>query len=384
MTFPNRSATRDASRIPCAFCGVPLTSKNRTKEHVLPNAIGGRKTVDNFICSDCNHNTGTKWDAKLVEQLRPLCTMLNVNRSRGQNREFDVETVSGRKLSVKRDGSIHARTMPELRKILSRLKKKYTQIDLDEVLKRASPKQEYLSEPYGVSLTVGGSLAGRAIVKSCLAMVYDAGVEIGCCDDAESYLLKEGTPCFGYYYERDVVSNRPEKAIFHCIYVSGDPKKRQLLAYVEYFSWLRIVVCLSQNYDGPSISHCYAVDPVTGKDLELDVVLTIEPDEIPEIYDYKKVNYDEIERALNAVMETWSQMDSNRARSHAIQEALDFACRECGISEGDVLTDEQVVRFTRVIVSRLEPFLEHMIVGSKLTEDDLRAIARKSRGRARQ
>ena len=215
-------------------------------------------------------------------------------------------------------------------------------------------------------------------------MVYDAGVEIGRCDDAESYLLKEGKPCFGYYYERDVVSNRPEKTIFHCIYVCGDPEKRQLLAYVEYFSWLRIVACLSQNYGGPSFSHCYAVDPVTGEDLELDVVLAIEPNEISEIYDYKKLNYNEIERALGVVMETWRQMDLERARSHAIEEALEFACRECGINEGDVLTEEQVARFVRVIVSRLGPFLEHMILGSKLTEDDLRAIERKSRGGSRQ
>ena len=86
-----------------------------------------------------------------------------------------------------------------------------------------------------------------------------------------------------------------------------------MLAYAEYFSWLRIIACLSRNYDGPSFSHCYAVDPVRGEDLELDVVLPIEPNEISEIYDYKKMNYNEIKRALDVVVETWSQMDMERA-----------------------------------------------------------------------
>ena len=60
-----------------------------------------------------------------------------------------------------------------------------------------------------------------------------------------------------------------------CVHSQKIRKRRQLLAYVEYFSWLRIVACLSQNYGGPSFSHCYAVDLVTGEDLELDVVLAI-------------------------------------------------------------------------------------------------------------
>ena len=46
---------------------------------------------------------------------------------------------------------------------------------------------------------------------------------------------------------------------------ADDPNERQLLAYVEYFGWLRIVACLSNNYEGIAFSHCYAIDPVAGK-----------------------------------------------------------------------------------------------------------------------
>ena len=160
--------------MPCALCGATLTNSNTHREHVFPNAIGGRKTVDNFICSDCNNKTGADWDATLVEQLRPLCTMLNVNRPRGGNRPFVVETISGRKLAVNPDGSmtiaqpvfekrqldgksevtIRARSMREFKSMVAGLKKRHPQIDIDEVIKRADRKREYLREPYAIAPNV--------------------------------------------------------------------------------------------------------------------------------------------------------------------------------------------------------------------------------------
>ena len=105
--------------------------------------------------------------------------MLNVKRPRGGNRQFVVETISERKLAVKPDGSmtiaepvfekrqldgksevkIHARTIRELRSMVAGLKKRHPRIDVDEVIKRADRKREYLREPYAIALDVGGSLA---------------------------------------------------------------------------------------------------------------------------------------------------------------------------------------------------------------------------------
>ena len=57
----------------CAFrCGSRVTEDTSTKEHVVPNAIGGRKRVTGFICNSCNNQTGAVWDAELARQLNPL------------------------------------------------------------------------------------------------------------------------------------------------------------------------------------------------------------------------------------------------------------------------------------------------------------------------
>ena len=385
----------------CALCGRWLTEENKSREHVFPNALGGRMTVRNFICVNCNSRTGSDWDNELVRQLHPLCTMLNVNRARGRNRQFVVETLSGRKLVVNPDGSmttaepvfkarerddrtevtVRARTMAEMRRMVSGLKKKHPQIDVDELMKRAERTQEYSREPYAISLNVGGLLAGRSIIKSCLAMVYDAGLTIDDCREAELFLLGEGKPCFGFYSEPSLVKNRPENTFFHCVHVCGDAETGQLLAYVEYFGWLRFVACLATNYEGISFSHCYAVDPVSGKELDLDLELTLDAAEVAEIFEQREVDFSKLGRDLDSLVGAFREMDQDRARAHAIHDALKSACEECEIEEGDVLSDEQAAEFARAVAERLEPFLVHTILDSGFSEDELTEMKRKSRVR---
>ena len=381
----------------CALCGASLMEENASREHVFPNAIGGRKKVRSFLCAACNSKTGHEWDNELVGQLRPLCTMLNVRRERGENRPFDVETVGGRDLTLKPDGSmtiarpvfqprevdgnagvrIRARTMGELRRMLSGLKKDHPEIDVNELVKQAERVREYSGEPYAVPLNVGGLAAGRSMVKSCLAMVYDAGLDIGHCEEAGRFLVEEGPPCFQFYTERDVVRNRPEKTFFHCVHVRGDPERRQLISYVEYFGWLRYIARLSKDYDGHAFSHCHGVDPVSGEELDLDVLLDVEPADYEEINEGRSLDFAKVGRELDVLVGAWKEMDMDRARTEAIKDAIAFARETCGFEKGEILSDEQNLRLAKVISHRLLPFVVHMVFGSHLSEDDLRAIERK-------
>lgn len=397
----NRSACTDSR---CALCGILILEENASREHVFPNAIGGRKKIRNFLCSACNSRTGHEWDNELVEQLRPLCTMLNVSREHGENRPFNVETVGGRELTLKHDGSmtiagprfekeevdgstavkIQARTMHELRKMLAGLKKGHPEMDVDELTKQAEWVQQYVNEAYAVPLNVGGLVAGRSMIKSCLAMIYDAGLEIGHCEEAERFLLNGGPPCFQFYTERDVVRHRPEKTFFHCVHVRGDPERRQLIAYVEYFGSWRYVARLSRNYDGHAFSHCYAVDPLSGKEVDLDVVLEIEPADYEEVNEGGEVDFSEVVSNLKVLFGVWREMVVERARTEAIDDAIEFAWETCGIEEGEILSEEQTAQLANSIFERLEPYLLHTILWCQLTESDRRAIERKSRGGSKQ
>ena len=226
-------------------------------------------------------------------------------------------------------------------------------------MKAVTAERVYLSEPYHIPVVLGGRVAGRSVIKSCLAMVYEAGLHIDTCEHAKSYLLSDGAACFGHFNEYDVVTNRPENTFFHAVYVCGDPVRKQILAYVEYFGFLRIVACLSSNYTGDAFSCGYAVDPVSGKGLDLKFNLDIAPEDMSAIYAYKKVNYDETNRALERLLSHWSELDQERALWDAVEDALDIDNAEYGVKPGDVPTVDQADQISRDVTARLEPFLEH-------------------------
>ena len=54
-----------------------------------------------------------------------------------------------------------------------------------------------------------------------------------------------------FHGKRDLVTNRPEKTFFQCVHVRGDPERRHILAYVEYFGCLRFVAWLSRDWGYP-------------------------------------------------------------------------------------------------------------------------------------
>jgi len=45
----------------CAICGKNFQDVKDSNEHIIPNALGGRKKIKGFICVDCNnYNAPTK------------------------------------------------------------------------------------------------------------------------------------------------------------------------------------------------------------------------------------------------------------------------------------------------------------------------------------
>ena len=364
----------------CALCNTPIRNENGSKEHVIPNAIGGRKTVYNFICKDCNSTTGAEWDYELVTQLKPPCTLLNIRRQRGENQPVLAETVGGDKIFIHADGrmsmretvftervlgnqtevNIRTSSMKELKKMLPGLVRKYPNLDIDQVLEKATPRREYLEDPLSIALTFEGEIAGRSIVKSCLALTSEIGLHLIDCEHARDYLLANGEPCFGYYNATDLVLNRPKRVFFHCVFVRGDPETRQVLGYVEYFGFQRIVLCLSSNYDGESFSRCYAIDPISGNELDIEVNLALTPEEIVATYSYKNLDLEKFKSAIGDLLEFYMEKSVRNAISNASADALKYAFANCGAQPGERISDEHRENIVRLLIERLEPFIEHL------------------------
>ena len=379
----------------CALCKTPLTRDNNTREHVIPNALGGRKKVRNFICKRCNDKTGEKWDSEIAVQLQPLCTMLNIERQRGENQSLSVETVSRRKLTWNPDGSltiakphcdiridngkthvaIQARSMDELEGMLIGMTRKFPELNVNEVMTEASLTQDYTNDPIHIPFSFGGQLAGRSIIKTCLALAYEAGLTIDDCENAKDCLVSGGQLCFGYYNVSDPIVNRPDNTPLHCAHVCADPESGQILGYVEYFGFQKMVICLSSDYSGPVRERSYAVNPLTGEKLDIDVVLNLSAEDIRAIYDYERWDYERAKDDLAMVLTICREIDRDRAIHRAVDEAIEYACVQMGLQDGDILSDENILEFSNYAFEKIAPVALRLKFGQEFTSEDMRAIA---------
>ena len=367
----------------CALCNVEITGENDSQEHIILNAIGGIRKVPQVFCVSCNSGAGAKWDAEAARQLQFLAVHIGVVRDRGIGRAVEVVTASGRRIRKQPDGRlsfpaskpsitpkgqgveirIQATTRAEAEKTLRGLKRKYPKLDVDAALAGVDERDTYLSEPVMAELNFGGTLSGRSVVKSALTLAVSEGVDAHICDLALRYLQNENSdPPFGYYYRRDLVTNRPPNRIFHCVAVKGDPVTRKLNGYIELFSIYRMVIGLSDRYAGPAIAASYSIDPTLGEELNLNVDLTFTDDELRFAIANEEDYSPKLLEACDTVMGIAQQLSFEQELQRASARAYKGAIAALGLIRGQQMTKEIALALSQEITKRMIPFLNHHIV----------------------
>lgn len=346
-----------------------------------------------FICKVCNARAGSEWDAALADQFKPLCALLNIDRQRGSVPSLRVRTTGGDTLQLHADGRvtsphptvteartknqvairITAPTMEEAKRTLRQLAKKYPQIEIDKALRELRTTRKFNRDPWQIKIEARPE-AERSIVKSLVAMAAYHGVGIERLEHAQDYLLSGGPPCLGWLNDVDVVVNRPREVFFHGVFIRGDPEDKQLLGYVEYFGHQRFVACLSSTYNGDPIDCGYAIDPVSGGELALQVDLAVPPGEIQAIYRNERFSDAALREALSRLLAYWSKKDIDRAISNAVQDALEYAYAESDVNESGNVTDDEAWAFSKRFGERIRPALEHLVLGRRFTRGQMEAI----------
>ncbi|MDF4462226.1 HNH endonuclease [Vibrio parahaemolyticus] len=366
----------------CALCGEEITQDNDTKEHIIPNAIGGRKKVTGFICNACNNKSGDTWENELAKQLNPLSLFFRISRERGNAPRQKFSMTDGNEIVLEHNGSmtlpkpqyrenivdgqvqisIQARTIQEAKGMLKGVARKYPNADVDSFLDNAQVKSTYSPEMMEFNLSFGGTDAGRSIVKSALAVISDAKQPTIMCQNAIAYLTDQNAEaCFGYYYVRDLIVNRPSGVPLHCVAVQGDQKTGLITFYAEYFGVQRVVGCLGQGYQGESFNHQYAIDPVSGTELDLDVELELSITEIIDAYDYKAIPSGSIENAIASIIPVQLELHSEQERARVIDSALRKALEEIGLKDGDQILPEHIGKLSSVVAEEVLPLMIHQL-----------------------
>jgi hypothetical protein len=351
--------------MPCLQCDKPLDDESiASREHLILNALGGHKRIRGLLCVNCNNVAGARWDSELVKQLKPLALLFDVQRQDGEETPpAKFETTDGREFWLNADGSMNRaakpfskvpkgdggwqirltpRSMEDAKKILKGIAAKYPEVDAERALASAEARFEYLDVPLIMTLDVGGELAGRAIVKSALCFAVANDVEPSACTPARAYLRDASAQApFGYYYARDLVRNRPQQAPLHCVAVSNRDTGGDLLGYVEFFGFYRMVVRLASGYQGHDVHALYAVNPMTAGELALDVDISLSPSEVTACFAYERIPDGWHEAIMANLMPVAQRRAFELEKDRVIRRAFDYAMKECGVPEGGELPPVQ-------------------------------------------
>lgn len=383
----------------CAICDEVFTQENDSGEHVIPNALGGRHVVRGFLCKPCNSRTGSEWDAPLVNALQPFCNLLGVRRDRGsvQATQFDMlrhalvneESTGGKapstlsaedaleRVLVQPDGRmtlatptvtantarekrISYRSIAEARRHLKHLHRKYP-----DATTTLSDKETYEPHVLGWELIVGEPAHRRAITKAALALAVEGGIVAADCEMARKCLREVGKPSCILFYDFDPIGNRVDGMPLHIVCVQGDPLAGHLVGYVELFGFLRFGVCLSTEYGGKQLSSRYAINPMTGEAVEVDVEFHCAPEHIRAMCEGAAVPPEACVPALEGILPTVLRSMEEREQRRVIRQAVEYAFKNLGIEYDEVIEPEQLRRITELVTEKMTPYLTHKLGESR-------------------
>ena len=274
------------NNVTCFGC---LKTRALTREHILPQAIGG-KLKAKIYCKECNDTFGHQLDDEISKCFGHFATILDIKRERGTNQPFKVQELKtgtnllsdGESLRRKdplvefqidddgrtlKSANVVARTENEVRKIMESLEKKY------RLKHKPEPFFEYHPGPTETKndFVFDTGILRRSVAKVAYSFLcYKLPDSMGLSsafDDIRAYIVNGATtdlssPNFVHTaFMTDYC--RP----LHKVYVRLDRQKGMVVGYVMFFGIFRYTILLSRTFhsafEWPCLDH--TIDPMTSR-----------------------------------------------------------------------------------------------------------------------
>ena len=282
----------------CWLCDNELT---RTREHIIPKNMGGKKTVIGFICIDCNSRTGREWDAEVhrFESWKfHLDPNLGVNPQQGNRIPVRMSDTGlnaflepgskvrlGHNPPVKTDGAEGQEVWQftadigqadDLFESVNTFLQRRGKLPMTRAEFDADVNHSVITQP-GVTFKLKLEVPKyfRSLAKTCMAMAFSVGIAPTDCERAVQYLRDEAM-------EEEGVITRPGMSLdgtiddwwyYHAVNIFGFPSSGNLIGELLYFGRAAGLVSLSSSYDGPKIIAGHAINLRTGQYVDADLNL---------------------------------------------------------------------------------------------------------------
>ncbi|WP_456432365.1 HNH endonuclease [Nitratifractor sp.] len=365
----------------CYICDTELTPENKTDEHIIINAAGGRLKSKELICKKCNSNFGEKIDSKLAKQLNFMANMLMIKRHRGKpqpivgEKQSSGETyileVGGKPKLAKPiietnfDGektniSITARNEKELKKIIQGIAKKYPQVDVEQAIKYAQWRKEYFEEALHFQIKIGGNEVFRAVCKAAINFyIYSKG------DPSQ---IKHLIPYIKGEKEKEVVWMHYEDDLYdlnsdeisHILHLVGKKDEQILYCYVDYFNTYKYMVLLNNNYQGQDIKKTYCFDLINTVPIEKEVRVDYDRKTLLDIFANKDPKpFEKVKKSFERSIALGLKRQDEHYRKELIERAIQNSLGKH--PDGVPITEEMINEVIEEIIKNVTPYIVRRI-----------------------
>lgn len=287
----------------CYKCNNPILEENKSKEHLLQEALGGSKTSSNLICNPCNRVLGDTIDVEIVSQIGFFADLLGVNSST-KHKIIHAEAEGGLDWSIGSGlkGLYHIRCeikgnsfdlhgkdekecKEKFRKMLKKHIKSNPDLNVNEEINNIqfedikAPGKLFFNNRKSENpkeMVVGGSIKYYAAITKILLNHYlENGGKREFVEEAVLFVTKqEGNfrNCISTVYSDGITRNLSDNELGHVVYVWSDLNDKLLLGYIELFGIFRYLVCLNSNYNGPKHEFKWAYDLIKKSEYNPSVI----------------------------------------------------------------------------------------------------------------
>jgi len=382
-------------------------------EHILLNALGGRKTSRRLICSSHNEAFGGSIDKAMAEQVAVLRNMLQLDSGTGNDppmlkgidaggekinfRSDGVPELAGRRFTItdRGDGSfalqVQARSEEEFIRLIPHIaaKLKIPEDQLRQML--TSTNAGYITKrpgPVHHPLSFGGPDAVRSITKSCLELwavaVGNDEVRGPAYQEARSFALAYAEPFNAaaepFNAARTHLDSRflPDADelkrhfcnLFNLIYIKSDPAGR-VIAHFTLYNMIAWTVVLAEQGGTPNRKIGLVNNP-----LDPTVWSDTIADEIDIDFAWLAAPDHSLERARNRVIAVGREY-VERTRPAEIGRIVDEVFDKYGIPEGALVGVAALKPMWNELAQRMVSWALSLPHEDKLTAAQLAELLKK-------
>ena len=221
----------------CCLCNEPITSENKSEEHIIHNAIGGTLKSCDIYCKKCNESYGSKTDSRFAQIFTPIIDNLDMHfdRATGHSVYTGIMADSSGKLY---------QTNFKNKKVVSMFDNSKSYVNWD--------KNEYHIQHLDFKFDNDAFKEGMAKIAFNYAVYNHISPEnMERLFDTEKNMLVSKPviiPFIPLTLVDSLIEAQPDQKLFHALRLFN--VNRNLYVYIELFSTFQYYVLVSENFSG--------------------------------------------------------------------------------------------------------------------------------------